>query len=367
MPTVQPFDVSQLTLNPQEAQAFSEFIAARVAEQPALSEIHDIHTGVKMKEQIVIDGELGKTGVAASADSCGRTSSGAKVQVTQKYWEPVQVEDLFVNCQKNVNSLFKPYFLKDVRNYRDLYNIEGSDQMFYMAKKITDSITKSASRIAWFGDTDVEAATAGAAGLKDGDNAKFYNMIDGLWKQIFDDGTGSPASQLIGRYTIEKNTPAGSPAAISDLSAGESVTIFEGLWAAAKPALRQDKSAVIMVTRPIFENYRQYLQTKGENFSIDYTMDGIPSLRWNGVKVVNMELIWDVPMEDFEYTTDGLAFLPYRAVFTSPSNIPVATLEDGDLNSLESWYNQDERVNKFAFGYTIDAKVIQEDHIVVAY
>lgn len=367
MASVQPFDVSQLTLNPQEAQAFSEFIAARVVEQPALSEIHDIRNGVKMKQQIVIDGKLGKTGVAASADSCGRTSSGAKVQVTQKYWEPVRIEDLFENCQRDVNDLFKPYYLRDARNYRELYNIEGSDQMMYMAKKIIDSITEGASRIAWFGDTDVAAATGGSAGLKVAGDAKFYNMLDGLWKQIFDDGAGSPSEQLIGRYTIAKNTPAGSPAAIADLSAGESVTIFEGLWAAAKPALRQDRNAVIMVTRPIFENYRQFLQSKGENFSIDYTMEGIQALRWNGVRVINMETIWDKPMEDFEYTTGGLAFLPYRAVFTSPDNIPVATLEEGDLDSLESWYNQDERKNKFAYGYTIDAKVIDEEHIVVAY
>jgi len=363
MPTVQPFSVEELTLNPQEAQAFSEFIAARVVEQPSLSEIHDIHTGVKMKQQIVIDGDLGKTGVAASADSCGRTSSGASVTVTQKYFEPVNIEDLFVNCQKNVNTLFKPYYLKDVRNYRELYNIEGSDQMLYMAKKITDSITKSASRIAWFGDEDVAAATAGDPGLKVAGDAKFYNMLDGLWKQIFTGVAGGD----IEKYDISANTPAGSPAAISDLSAGDSIAIFEGLWAKAKPALRQDKSAMIMVTRPIFENYRQYLQTKGENFSIDYTMDGIPTLRWNGVRVVNMEMIWDVPMEDFELSTGGLSYLPYRAVFTSPMNIPLATLEEGDLANLESWYNQDDRVNKFAFGYTLDAKVVREDQIVVAY
>lgn len=213
----------------------------------------------------------------------------------------------------------------------------------------------------------VEAAitTAGGtdtAGLKLAAYEKFFNSINGLFKKIKTEvGTGA-----IQRYTIAKN--AAATTAAQALAAAESITIFEAVWAKADPRLKADARKVMMVTNSIFENYRQYLQDKGTPYNIALTTDGFNELNWNGVPIRNMETIWDLNNNYFAEGEAQLAALePHKVLLTVPDNIPVGTLNDGDFDSIEAWYNIDERTNKMAYGFTLDAQVLEGYMTVVAY
>ena len=343
-------NLSGLTLNPKESVDFAAFIQERIFEQPALATIHTIYPGVKMKEQIVFASLMSKTGVADP--SCTRPSSGAAATLTQKYWEPANMGDTFVLCQSEVNALFKAYYDK-INTYSQKFDITGSDEEKFIAALIEDSASKAIARIVWLGDKSVAASGAAAAGLKSASDVKFYDMIDGLWAQIFDGVTAT---------TIKKAT------VVIESTVLKAEKTFNNIWALADVRLRGAADKQLLVSRTLFDAYTAELRATSQNFTIELTTEGLQTVKWNGIPVVNMETVWDLNLVDFEEnSTSHGAYLPNRAVLTVPGNIPVGTLNDGDFTTLEAWYNQDERKNKIAYGMTIDAKVLEHYMIVAAY
>jgi hypothetical protein len=141
------------------------------------------------------------------------------------------------------------------------------------------------------------------------------------------------------------------------------------VFKAAPSVLRTQPDAQFLVTFDLFQNYREDLQAKGENFTIDYTVNGLESLMFNGKKIVNMESVWGAGTTgDFvDNTTNNAGYLPNRIVFTTPANIPVGTLNEADFADIESFYVQKDRKSYIGYGLQLDAKVIEEQLIVVAY
>src|SRR5690606_41163957 len=72
-----------------------------------------------------------------------------------------------------------------ITSYEQLYDMQGSELSRLMMVLLEEAILKATLRIAWFGDKDVAASGAAAAGLVDVANVKFFDVIDGIWKQIF--------------------------------------------------------------------------------------------------------------------------------------------------------------------------------------
>lgn len=338
-------NVSSLTLNPKEEPDFEKFVQERIFEQPMLASIHRIWPGIKMKEQIVFAGLMGKTGIADPA--CARPTSGASSSLTQKYWDPANMGDTFVHCQAEVNALFKAYYDK-ITSYAEKFDITGSDVLNFIAALVEDSASKAIARIVWFGDKDVAISGAAAAGLKAAGDVKFYDLIDGLWKQIF----AGVISGNVQQATVGVSAEA----------------TFDEMWDKADVRLRSAMGKQLLVSRSLFDNYTRSLRNKSENFTIELTTEGLQTVRWNGIPVVNMETVWDLNLNDFEAdSTANAAYLPERAILTVPDNIPIGTLNDGDFTELEAWYDRDERKNKIAYGMTIDAKYLEGYMIVAAY
>lgn len=359
---------SALTMNPLEVSDLSQFIIEKIFTRPELLRLHGIRTGVKMKEQIVFASQFGKTGIKGDA-TCTRKTSGAASTLTQKYWEPAGIEDTLVHCNAEIDALFKAYFTK-INTYRDKYEIEGSDLEIFFSILFLESIQRTLWRAAWFGDTNVAAAGAGTAGLISAGDVKFYDYFDGLFTQIFAGVTATDIKKYAGSTGDIADLNAKTTTAEQlTIAAGKSVDWFEGVWALADPRLKSDMNSMFYVSNAIWENYRQYLQSKGENFSIEFTQEGFRTIRWNGKEVVNMETVWDLDLQaDFvDNTTNNAYYLPNRIVLTTPENMPIATLNESDFDELEIWYDRDARENKMAYGLSLDAKVLEEYMIVVAY
>jgi len=353
-----------LTLNPIEVQDLQDFIIERVFEKPVFEAIHGrFETGVKMKEQIVFASQFGKMGLKKAA-ACTRQTSGAESTLTEKFWEPVGIEDTLIICQAEINGLFKAYYTK-IQNYKQLYDITGSDLEIFYAILVEEAITSLVWRAAWFGDTDAVTSGAATPGLVAVGNVKFYNYFDGLWKQIFTAVTAT----TVKRVTITENATVTSKAAQLALAAGAAKAYIRSVVDLADSRLRADPNGIIMVTRELFDNYKQGLEDAGAAFDVMLTLEGLPSIKYDGRIIVNMETIWGLDArEDFENnSTDNVYYLPHRIVFTVPNNIPLATLNQDDLTELDQWYNKDEQLNKTAFGFTLDAKLLEEYMIVVAY
>lgn len=456
-------DLSGLTLEAIEVQEIKDFIIERVFERPEFQQIHGrFETGIQMKTQIVFASQFGKTGLKKAA-ACTRQTSSPESTLTQKYWEPVGIEDTLIVCAAELDGLFKAYYSK-VQSYRDLYDITGSDLEIFYAILLEETMVQTIWRAAWFGDTavaissetqaavtcvdnpllvitavpagsygngitfeisdvaagaaaitvvgthlDVEltgaaktitdlialiatvpaaaalitASGAGATvlivetplvttiggtdtpGLASAADVKFYDYFEGLWEQIFT----AVGAATVNRVTITENAVLTSKVAQLTLAAGAAKAYFRSVRNAADARLRSDPIAQMQVTRELFDNYKDGLEDAGAAFKVELTLDGLPSISYDGYNIINMETIWGLASrEDFENNTDGLAYqLPHRIVFTVPNNIPLGTLNENDFNELEQWYNIDDRENKTAYGFTLDSKLLEEYMMVVGY
>lgn len=355
-------DVSALTLNPRESEEFRKFVVEQVFNNPALNTIHNVVTGVQMKEQIVLATQLGKTGLKANG-ACTRQASGAKSTLSEKYWEPMGIEDTLEQCQAEVDGLFKAYYGK-IQSYKEMYDIQGSDEETFLALLLENAILPTVYRAAWLAYKTVAAAGAGSAGLISSGDIKFYDYIDGIWHQVFDLVTSGD----IQRYTIALNaqtTTAAQMAVTADLAK----TYLDAMWAKADPRLKAHPDARFYVSGMIWDMYENYLTGKGVNAEVEYQMNGLSALKYKGKPVINMATIWDVPLQaDFyDNSVNQAYYLPHRALLTIPQNIPVGTLNESDLNSLETWYNIDLRLYKAAYGFSLDAKVLENYLTVAAY
>jgi hypothetical protein len=356
-------DLTGFTMNPKETTDFRKMVNERTFERPELKAVHTVITGVKMKEQIAIASQLGLSGKLANG--CNAVSSGAGSVLTQKYFEPASIEDTLDTCIKAQDSLFKPYFDKITR-YRETYKMDGTDEELFILALVEEAIYATIWRAIWFGDKTVANATSSAAGLipVSPTNTWAFNYIDGLWKQAFTAVSGGTLT----RVTITENTPTGSPKAISAMTSTNAEAYLQKVYDAADPRLRNDENAQFLVDGQTFAAYVKFLTEKGAHYDMDYIRDGVQSVRFMGHNVVNMETIWDVNNTFFEdNTVNKLANLPYRIFFAAPANIPVATLSEEDFGEIESWYDRGDKTNHTRFGFTLDAKLVDNSLAVVAY
>lgn len=354
-----PIDETALVLNPKESAEFQKFIFELAFNQADLSANHRVWTGLTMKEQIVFASLIGLSGIKDAGTS--RPNSGGKPVLTQKYWEPSKVGDTMVFNQSEINSLFKAYFDK-IKSYGEIYDISGSDEEKFLVTTIGEAAKRAINRLIWYGDTAVAAATAGASGLIAAGNVQYFDSINGIWKKVF----AEVAATKLKRFTITKN--AGATFAAQALATDEALAIFEGVWGQADPRLKADSRKIMYVTNTIFENYRQSLQTKGTPYDITITTDGFSELKWNGVIIRNMETIWDLNQTYFAKTNANVASdNPHRVLLTVPDNIPVGTLNEGDFSNVEAFYDQIKRENYMAYGFTLDAQLLEGYMAVAAY
>lgn len=362
-----------LTMAAEEVYNSQDFIIEKVLNQSELSLLHTVVTGIKMKEQIVFAGQFGKMGLKADG-TCTRKSSGATSVLTQKYWEPQGIEDTIIHCNKELDALFKAYNSK-ITQYIDRYQIvstnDGSDGSIstsvsvFISILIEEAMKRTINRAVWFGDKTVAASGAGTAGLIVAGNSVYYDYFDGLFHQIF----AGVTALTIPYVQITQNSQVTPALQKSTLGSNAAETYFEAMWAVADPRLKADPTAKMYVNGWLWDNYRVGLIAKSIYTGIDYTMNGLRSLKWNGIDVVNMETIWDVDLfADFEDNSVNHAYyLPNRAILTTPANIPVGTLNVSDFTSLEIFYERVARQNYMGFGFDLDAKLLEEYMAVAAF
>lgn len=354
-------DITGLTINPKEPGKFGEFIVQQILQQPQLSTVVKLQQGVKMGEFIYKLNQLGLTGISDSA--CTRPEGGTKATITEKQRYPKPIGDTFYNCQAEFDNLFKSYF-DNITSYNERYNIDGSDEQKTVVALVENALYKSILHHGWLGDTGVAAATSSVAGLKSGTNAKFFNVINGVWKDIFTAVGGS----LIKHVSISENTQT-TISGQTTLAADRAEAIMESMWALASENLKADPNALMLLSGGLFENYRKTLKKQGALFSIDIAQNGLESFTFNGKKVINMSTVWDIINRAYftDNTTNNAYYLDNRAIFSAANNIEFSTLSENDLTMIESLYLAEKRQNLTAYGYTLDANIVDEDLIVAAY
>jgi len=346
------FDVTGLTLNPLEATDVSEAIVEKVFVQTEMSAIHNIETGVGMKSQIIFVDQLGIGGEALTGCTPAEQEG---LTFTQKYWDPALIAGRLTNCAADLNKLFK-VFKKAQKANPDYFDKTGSQEMGMLMAAVVESLKVSINAKVWYGDTAAAVQPAGDFTIT-GFNAGLWNQFDGLWKQIFADGS-------IPVCTISENS--GATYAAQVLAAGESYNIFKEMYKKADPRLLGDSENQILVTRSIWDNYLTYLEATQANGGVTEVLeDGRTVMKFRGINVTLMNE-WD-RLQNLYQNDLTVVYLPNRALMTTPDNIPVATLSEQDLQSLESWYEKKDKTNIVDYSYFLDAKFGESYMAVAAY
>lgn len=345
-------DTSDLTLNEQEALVASEAVFEAVYSKPVLAEAHSIQTGIQMKTQIPFFGLLGLVGVASSG--CTPNTSSEKVNLTEKYWDPALVDFRLAHCQNDVAQLFKLW--KKSRIANKTWEEVDNEMMAFITDRGVDATAEAILRIATFGDK-LAANVAGGGNITAGVSTTFFSMINGLFQQIFADAT-------ITRYTITENAEATKAAQLA-LASDRAITALRYMYNNIDPRVFEAQGLTFQMTRSLWNNWSDFLEDKSLVFSLDRAEGGSTKQSYRGIPII-VRNDWDRGI--IAYNNLGNTYLyPHRAILTPIGNIPIGTSDEESMKTLDSFYDKVTKSWYLDAAFYIDAKLLQEDMIAVAY
>jgi hypothetical protein len=347
-------NIEDLTLNPEEAHEIGQLIIERAFTQGPLSDDHAIETGITMKQQIPFAGRIADS--MKKADGC-TPNEGSGVTLSEKFWDPEIFDSRWKHCAADLDKLFK-LFKKAQRINPDFYDQIDSEAMGLIYALIDNMLAETLPYKAWFSDKAADYIADGG-NFKAGTDLDLYNVIDGLWKQIF-------AEAVSGTNHVAITQNAGASYVLQALGTDAALGYLTAVMTLADSRLLEDPSAKFLVTRSVADNYRNTLRTKnlGAGF-LEVVEGGRPRLFFDGFEV-KVRNDWD-RFIDANQNNGTKRVIPHRIVFTTPDNIPVGTLSTDDLSTLDSFYDRTLKSNIVDVAFSLDAKMLEDYMIVSAY
>lgn len=344
-------NVAGLTINPDESRDISKLIIERELVNSELSEIHEIELGITHKMQIAFAGRM----VDSLKKAVGCVpNTGSGVTMSEKFWDPAIFDSRWEHCAADLNGLLK-LFQKAQKINPDFYDRIDSQEMGVIYSLVEAMMRDTIPVKVWFSN---KAAIAGD--FKAGTDLALYNVIDGLFKQIFAEITVASSNYV----AITQN--AGASYAAQVLPVDAALDYLTKVVNARDSRLAEDPNAIILATRSIVDNYRNTLRTKtiGAGF-LEVLENGKTQLYFDGIKVVTM-YVWDRNIKGL--LDNGIKLdKPHRIVLTTPSNIPVGTTSVDDFETLTSFYDQYRKSNVLDVAFSLDAKHLESYMTVAAY
>jgi hypothetical protein len=343
------------TFNQEELKDISKIVKEKVYENPLITEIHEVQSGIKYDTQIVFSTKKGLMGKSIT-DCAPPTTNG--ISLSEKKWTPSLIGFRLTHCHADVDTQDKLLYQWKKTN-PDFYNvIEGSQSAVgaFLAGAVLDAMPEDILVKAWFGDKTANTYT-NSGNITNGFDLALINSVDGLFKQIFTQISTPTVS-------IAKNN--GTTFATQELASGESVAVFKALYNKADSRLRSNLNATFFVTRSLYDGLLNDIEDK--NFSNGFTEileNGKPTLTYRGIKVLMLDF-WDRYIKTLHDNGTKL-FRPHRAVLTVKENIPLGTQDVESLTKLDAWFERKDQSNYIDAVYNLDAKLLETYMCAVAY
>ena len=350
-------DLALLTLNPEEARSSSEAVFTAALSNPALADGHFVAQGIQMNTQIPILGSFGLGGKAANG--CTPNTNTGTIVASQKNWVPYLSQDRHVHCQADINQLFKmwPRAAEALRTWDTAPAL-----LAFLEQRVQEATINNINRIIWMADTGGDTFDNGGL-LTIGTDKAFFTQIDGLWKQIGDAVTALtiPAAQKI---EVAENAGASYAAQLS-LASDRALKVLRGLYESLPAEAFGMAGLKFQITRSLYQNWRAFLEDKSLVFQLSTAEQGSAVMTYRGIPIV-VRNDWDRNIRAYE--DNGTTWNdPHRAVLTPITNIPVATADEGAFNAYDAFYDKVTMSHYIDTAFYLDAKLIEEDKISVAY
>lgn len=353
---------SDLTWNGEEIKQLSEAIYEGVYSKPELTKFHTIVSGIKAKKQIVLLGALGLVGLKQTG--CSITPNAGTITMSEKFWDPEYVGDRFQQCWTDLRESFWVWGLKPGVEKADLGKTEFSA---FFSERLEDAMQEMIYRIAWFNDTDASLVSASPAGtVTAGTTIGYFNIIDGFWKQLFAIAVADTARKTTALSSRNAQATFALQAFTSDDTTNKvAETCFQNLKYEADFRLREEPNLVIVATQSLVDQYAKELRSRNIDASFERIEKGFTSLKFEGIEIIGVS-IWDRMIRTY-FSNGTKYYLPHRAVLTTKENLQIGVEEIGNLSELDPFYDQTTKLFNVDFGFNIDAKIIEDYKVQVAY
>lgn len=353
------FDNGEFQFNKKELSDLSKIIFATTFEATELRKLHQVDEGILYDEQIVLANSEGLMGKKVTGCTPSATNG---IELSEKVWQPVKEDFRLEHCSADVNNQDKLIQQMTQMN-DDFYKIfEGSQNKLgqFLIASLLERFNEEIMRKIWFNDKAI-ATVANGGNLTNGTDIGFFNSFDGLFKQFFSDANLNTKY----RVTIAKN--AGSTYDAQMLEDQEGYEILRAVYMKADMRLRTNPNALFYVTQTVYDAYLGYLETvtKTGAGSIEITENGKTLVKYRGIEVVPIH-VWDRVIGKY-FDNGTKQVMPNRAVLSTPQNLRVGTLSETDFHKLKAYFVDYHNLNVIDGIYSIDAKIIEDYMVVMAY
>lgn len=322
-------DFSNFSFTAEQIRALKDLLYDDVVKSPEIAQIHTIYPNIVFDKEVGFIGTGGLVGVAYQG--CDPTAQGFNIGTRKIVWEPKAWEIYLEECRDKIENTAAVYSLKNGVAANDF---SESDYVNIIRTVLAQSIKEFLVRVIWFGDKDA-ANVASSGDIKDGVDVKYFNLFNGLFKQM------------------EVQTTANSKQHI-DFTGITKANVQEKLAALVYGAaleLRQKADAYILVSQSVYDLYEQSLA--GVNLETMYRnlVDGQKTLTFNGIPVIAMPM-WDVIIG---------AYLPKAskniAVYSHKDVLVVGVDDEQTFGQIETNYDIKSRKVLISAGGRLDAKI----------
>lgn len=349
-------DLAKFEFKGKQVQQIGELVWEIMRNTPSALSFVTVYDNIKVDTEVGFVGEGGLVGVKSTG--CDPQPQDFQIGTRIVKWTPEDWEVLLDLCYKEVEATIAALGLNNGTRKPDLTN---TDYMNIVVEALRRALDKFLWRFIWFNDKNAANVSDGGQ-ITNGVATKYFNIIDGLWKQIFSVIATKPAQH------IALSANSGATYAQQELDPDDVRSALYAMTFKAPLELRGLEGTQIYVTQSVYDAYLQSL-TDSEKVAIESReekfINGVPALKCNGYDVVAMP-DWDENIR--KYFDNGTSlYRPHRAIMTSKRVLGAGFDDANDFSSLDIWYNKDERKNKIEAMGNGDAKILHPDLFVVAY
>lgn len=356
------FNPEDLTFNGEEIKALSEAVFESAFSKPSIELFHGVATGIVVKKQIAILGQLeGMVGLGSGG--CDPTSATNQISASQKYWNPEVVSDRLEQCWDTLKETFWAWGLKKGVQKPDL---TGTDFFNYIQEVLADAVLEAVFRLVWFGDTTADNVADGGI-LTNGINPAYFTKIDGAWKQIFAIVAANSARKTSTTLTTRNAAASYALQAFTDQDTTDMVVTkaLQKVRFGADLRLRERTDLVYIVTQSVADQYELELINANRAYTTERLENGIMMLKSAGIEVIAFSL-WDRIIQN--YLNNGTKYSnPHRMLLTTKTNVQVGVEEVANLSEFDVFYDKKSKKNFIDFQFSLDAVVVQNELVQASY
>lgn len=353
-------DLSSITLTPEIVKEFNQLIKKSVLEAPTIEACFNVFTEINNNDYIgLIRPTLGLIGKADGG--CG---SGANVTTAaptfQKQWLPKRLRIEKHECYTDLSTSLAKFYRNSGTNISDLTNTE---YLNYIASFMPADVNRMVWRKAWFDDTLADTFANGGK-LTNGTDKTYFNVLDGLWKQIFAIVAATPSQKIAMAGAGVGNTAVTTATQFSTLTPDLALSAFQALIDGATPSLLAEPDLMFIATRSVASKAARKLQSLGQDSTLEKIEAGYELTTIDGVPCLVVPIMDEIILKYFNNGTTLDS--PHRILLTTKSNLGLGFEGSEMFKQMDILFDPLSEKNIIRIIDAMDAKVIDDEKIMLS-